>query len=130
MIVVDASVVVLALGEDTADGARVRARLLGEQLTAPEIIDLEVMAAWRRLVQRGLLPARRAAEAVRDLSLFPMQRAPHRPLLPRCWELRDTVTVYDAAYVALAEALGVPLITTDGRLSRASGPHCTLELIT
>jgi len=130
VIVVDASVVVLALGEDTADGARVRARLLGEQLTAPEIIDLEVMAAWRRLVQRGLLPARRAAEAVRDLSLFPMQRAPHRPLLPRCWELRDTVTVYDAAYVALAEALGVPLITTDGRLSRASGPHCTLELIT
>ncbi len=130
MIVVDASVVVLALGEDTADGARVRARLLGEQLTAPEIIDLEVMAAWRRLVQRGLLPARRAAEAVRDLSLFPMQRAPHRPLLARCWELRDTVTVYDAAYVALAEALGVPLITTDGRLSRATGPRCAVDLIT
>lgn len=127
---VDASVVVLALGEDTAAGARVRARLLGEQLTAPEIIDLEVMAAWRRLVQRGLLPARRAAEAVRDLSLFPVQRAPQRPLLARCWELRDTVTVYDAAYVALAEALGVFLITTDGRLSRATGPRCAVELIT
>lgn len=127
---VDASVVVLALGEDTAAGARVRPKLLGEQLTAPEIIDLEVMAAWRRLVQRGLLPARRAAEAVRDLSLFPVQRAPHRPFLARCWELRDTVTVYDAAYVALAEALGVPLITTDGRLSRATGPRCAVDLIT
>ena len=68
MIVVDASVVVLALAEDTAEGARVRQRLLAEQLTAPEIVDLEVMAAWRRLVQHGLLrdhqrPARRVVPA-------------------------------------------------------------------
>ena len=129
MIVVDASVVVLALAEDTAEGARVRQRLLAEQLTAPEIVDLEVMAAWRRLVHRGLLPARRAAEAVRDLALFPLQRAPHRPLLTRCWELRDTVTVYSAAYLALAEALGAPLLTADARLPRASGPRCTVELL-
>jgi len=129
VIVVDASIVVLALGADTADGARARQRLLGERLTAPEIVDLEVMAAWRRLVQRGLLSARRAADAVRDLALFPVQRAPHRPLVTRCWELRDTVTVYDAAYVALAEALGVPLLTTDARLSRARGPRCTVELL-
>ena len=130
MIVVDASVVVLALGEDAADGTRMRARLLEEQLTAPEIIDVEVIAAWRRLVQRGQLADGRAAEAVRDLSLLPVQRAPHQPLLERCWELRDTVTVYDAAYVALAEAFDVPLITADGRLSRSSGLRCAVELIT
>lgn len=129
MIVVDAGIVVLALGEDTVAGARVRARLLGEQLAAPEIVDVEVVAAWRRLVQRGLLPARRASDAVRDLALLPMQRAPHRPLLSRCWELRDAVTVYDAAYVALAEALGVPLLTADARLSRAHWPRCTVELL-
>jgi predicted nucleic acid-binding protein len=130
VIVVDASVVVLALGEDAADGTRMRARLLEEQLTAPEIIDVEVIAAWRRLVQRGQLADGRAAEAVRDLSLLPVQRAPHQPLLERCWELRDTVTVYDAAYVALAEAFDVPLITADGRLSRSSGLRCAVELIT
>lgn len=125
---VDASVV-LALGEDTADGAGVHARLLGERLSAPEIIDLEAIAAWRRLVQRGLLANSRAAEAVRHLSLLPVQRAPHRPLLARCWELRDTVTVYDAAYVALAELLEAPLVTRDARLAGAPGNRAEVRLV-
>lgn len=130
MIVVDASVVVLALGEDTAAGLRLRTRLRSESLAAPELLDLEVLAAWRRMVQRGLLPITRAEAAVADLAEFPLRRASHAPLLDRCWQLRETVTAYDAAYVALAEALDVPLLTADGRLARASGPRCAVELVT
>lgn len=130
MIVVDASVVVLSLGEDTAAGLRLRTRLRLESLAAPKLLDLEVLAAWRRMVQRGLLPLTRAASAVADLAELPVRRASHRPLLDRCWQLRDTVTAYDAAYVALAEALEVPLLTADGRLARASGPRCSVELVT
>src|ERR1035441_4222389 len=59
----------------------------------------------------------------------PAQRAPHRPLLPRCWELRDNLTIYDAAYVALAEALHATLLTGDRRLARAPGPQCPIEIL-
>lgn len=130
MIVTDASAIVLALGEDTAAGARTRERLRGEQLAAPELLDLEVLAGLRRLVQRGLLPLPRAAAALRDLARLPVHRVQHALLLARCWELRDTVTPYDAAYVAAAEALGLPLLTADARLARASGPRCTFEVLT
>lgn len=129
LIDIDASVVVVALGEDTKAGALTRERLAREQLVAPEILDLEVLSTWRRLSRRGLLPLGRAAKAVADLSRLPVQRAPHRPLLGRCWELRDTVTVYDAVYLALAEALAVPLLTADARLARAGGPRCTVEIL-
>jgi predicted nucleic acid-binding protein len=72
--------------------------------------------------------ARRARLALDDLAALPARRAPHRPLLPRCWELRDNLTVYDAAYVALAEALKATLLTGDRRLARASGPKCPIEI--
>lgn len=67
--------------------------------------------------------------ALGDLAAVPVRRAPHLPLLSRCWELRESITIYDAAYVALAEALGVVLLTADTRLSRAPGPRCTIEVI-
>jgi predicted nucleic acid-binding protein len=73
------------------------------------------------------MDARRAALALADLTAMPLRRAPHRALLGRCWELRDNLTVYDAAYVALAEALDVTLLTGDGRLARATGPRCRIE---
>ena len=60
---------------------------------------------------------------------MPLQRAPHLPLLSRCWELRANLTCYDAAYVALAELLGVTLVTADGRLARAKGLACRVELL-
>lgn len=75
------------------------------------------------------MPVRRAELAIQDLLAMPLDRAAHQPLLARCWELRDNVTVYDAAYVALAEALGLPLVTADGRLARAPGPRCPIELL-
>ena len=129
VIVADASVLAVALGDDGPDGDHARARLRGERLTAPELVDLEVISVWRRQVRAGEVDARRAALALADLAALPLRRAAHRPLLARCWDLRENLTVYDAAYVALAEALDVTLLTGDGRLSRAAGPHCHIEVL-
>lgn len=129
MLVVDASVLVVALADDGEDGDRVRARLAGTTLAAPQLIDLEVLSVLRRSVAAGAVPPRRAELALADLEDLPMQRAPHAPLLARCWELRSNVTPYDAAYVALAEALAAPLLTTDARLTRAPGIRCAVELL-
>jgi predicted nucleic acid-binding protein len=129
LIVVDASVVAPALGDDGADGDRARTRLRGERLAAPHLIDLEVVSVWRRQAAAGLMDARRADLALQDLADLPLKRAAHEALIDRCWQLRHNMTIYDAAYVALAEALDVPLVTSDRRLQRASGSLCTIELI-
>jgi predicted nucleic acid-binding protein len=129
VIVVDASVLATSLGDDGPDGDQARARLRGERLTAPELVDLEVVSVWRRQIKTGAMDVRRAALALADLGAMPLRRAPHRPLMTCCWELRDNLTVYDAAYVALAEALGVLLLTGDGRLAKATGPTCTIEVL-
>lgn len=83
----------------------------------------------RRLAAAGALDARRADLALRDLVDTPLRRAPHRPLLARCWQLRHSLTSDDAAYVALAEALEVTLVTADVRLSRAPGLRCEVDLL-
>lgn len=127
MIVVDASVLVTALADDGDDGDQVRARLRDERLTAPHLIDLEVASAWRRLAAAGDLDDRRARLALDDLHALRLERVPHRPLIPRCWELRDNLTMYDAAYVALAESLDVTLVTADARLATAPGIRCEVE---
>ena len=129
MIVVDASVLSVALGDDGIDGAAARAAIAGETLTAPELLDLEVLSVWRRQVAAGRMSPDRAELALADLFAIPLRRAPHRPLMDRCWELRETVTTYDAAYVALAETLAVPLLTADARLSRVPGLRCQVDLL-
>ena len=67
--------------------------------------------------------------ALDDLEALRLDRVPHRPLLQRCWELRDNVTVYDAAYIAVAEILDATLVTADQRLTKAAGTMCTFELL-
>jgi predicted nucleic acid-binding protein len=129
VIVVDASVVAVALADDGHDGDHARHRLRGERLTAPDLVDLETASVWRRQVREGFMDTRRAALALTDLAALPLQRASHRALLNRCWELRENVTIYDASYVALAEALGVTLLTGDRRLARATGPRCQIEVL-
>jgi predicted nucleic acid-binding protein len=129
VIVVDASVLAVALGDDGTDGQHARERLADETLVAPELVDLEVVSVWRRQVAAKLMGARRVAGAVADLADLPLHRSSHQPLLHRIWELRHVVTPYDAAYIALAEALNVVLLTADTRLSRASGVHCEIETI-
>ena len=129
MIVADASVLVATAADDGADGDRARVRLRGQVLVAPELVDLEVSSVLRRLSLSGRLPVRRAEAALADLVDLPLQRAPHLPLLPRCWSLRHSLSVYDASYVALAEALDCVLLTADGKLSRAPGLRCTVDVL-
>lgn len=130
MLVIDASVLAVALLDDGQDGDTVRDRLRGEQLAAPALIDLEVASVWRGLARGGHLDPRRVRLALDDLQELPLQRVEHTSLLWRCWELRDNLTIYDAAYVALAEALQAPLLTGDRRLARSTGPRCTIEVVT
>jgi predicted nucleic acid-binding protein len=129
VLVIDASICVVALSDDSQAGDRARRRLRDENLAAPELIDLEVASVLRKLVSTGLVPARRADLALADLISLPMDRARHQPLLPRVWQLRGNVSAYDAAYVALAEAIDVPLLTADTRLAAAPGPRCVIELL-
>lgn len=129
MIVVDASVLAPALGDDGPDGDQARDRLRGELLVAPELVDLEVLSVFRRLQVQGRLPLRRAELALSDLAVLPLRRVRHRPLLGRCWALRANLTVYDACYVALAEQLGTLLLTADARLRMAPGIRCDVEVL-
>lgn len=128
MLVVDPSVLAVALTDDGMDGDAARERLRGEDLVAPELLDLEVGSVLRGHVLAGSIEAKRADLALQDLAAMPMRRAPHLPLLQRCWGLRENLTIYDASYVALAEALDVVLLTGDRRLARASGPRCQIEV--
>lgn len=129
MIVVDASVLVTALVDDADEGRRVRARLAGEVLVAPELVDLEVASVARRHVLRGELLVDRARQALDDLAALPLRRVAHRPLLDRVWELRHHLTAYDAAYVTVAELFEIPLLTGDARLAAAPGLRCPVELL-
>jgi len=130
VLVIDASVLATSLIGDDDAGPRVRARLRGERLLAPELIDLEVMSTLRGLVRGGKLDVAVAAAAVQDLAEHPLLRASHQPLLSRCWELRHNVSSYDAAYVALAEVFSSTLVTSDARLATAPGIRCQVELVT
>jgi predicted nucleic acid-binding protein len=129
VLVIDASVLVLVVGADGADGDRARERVRGERLAAPDLVDAEVLSVLRRGERAGLLIAGRAVLAIDDLLEIPLQRHGHRQLVRRCWELRANVTAYDATYVALAELLDATLLTADQRLARAPGTRCPVELL-
>jgi predicted nucleic acid-binding protein len=123
-------VLAVALADDGEDGDAARARLARDpELHAPHLVDLEVLSVLRRQAGAGLLNARRASLALQDLVSLPVTRYPHVPFAPRVWELRGNLTPYDAAYVALAEALGCVLVTADARLARAPGTHCAVEVV-
>ena len=129
VLVVDASVLTPALADDGEDGDIARHRLRGAALAAPELVDLEVTSVIRGLARSGALDERRAGFALADLLDLPLQRAPHAPLIARCWELRENLSIYDAAYVALAEALDVPLVTADTRVAKAPGVQCEIDVV-
>jgi predicted nucleic acid-binding protein len=129
VIVTDAGVLVAVFVDDGFWGDTARARLQGEELAAPELVDLEVMSALRGLLRVGKVDERRAGEALADLRDLSLHRASHRELVTRCWWLRDNLSVNDASHVALAGVLGVTLVTTDARLSRVPQIMCEVEVL-
>ncbi len=130
MIVIDASAMLEVLLVTPA-AVRILDRVFSpaESLHAPELLDLEVTQVLRRYCAAGDLSPERASQALADLADLAVTRYPHPPFVPRIWELRHNVTAYDAAYVALAEALAAPLLTRDVRLAKAPGHKATIELI-
>jgi predicted nucleic acid-binding protein len=129
MLVVDASCLVDVL-IGTARGEPIRRRMdADDDHVAPHVVDVEVFGVIRREYQAGRLDHTAATQAVADLADWRGERFDHRALLERAWELRETVRGPDAMYVALAEALGTTLLTTDGRLAAAPGPTCPIEVV-
>lgn len=129
MLVVDASVLAPAVADSGRDGQRLRRRLRGEAVAGPDLLRIEAASVLRRHAAGGQLDPEQAAAALEDLLDFPIAVFPTAPLLLRAWELRQNLTMYDGCYVALAEVLGGPLVTADGRLARAPGLRCNVEVV-
>lgn len=128
MIVVDSAAVVDALAavEGTEE---LRAYLVAEELHAPTLLDFEVVSALRGLAPGGHLSAARAGDLLTDFDDLPVQRWPcANGLRWRVFQLRNTVSAYDAAYLPLAEALECPLLTRDSRLARSIGHAVHIEV--
>jgi predicted nucleic acid-binding protein len=129
VIVLDASAAIEWLLQSPA-GVRIDKRIFSpsQSLHAPHLLDVEVAQVLRRYVREKTITEQRGEEALEDLGNLPLNRYPHDFLLPRVWELRATLTAYDAVYVALAELLDAPLLTCDGRIASAPGHYASIEV--
>jgi predicted nucleic acid-binding protein len=129
VIVIDTSAVVELLTSSDELGEGVRVAVAGEKLVAPHFIDLEFSSVLRGLVLGRKLDQAKANQALESLLQSNIDRYQHTWYLPRIWELRANMTPYDASYVALAEALQVPLLTVDCKFERTPGPKCKIVTI-
>lgn len=127
-LVVDASAIVAALVDGGPVGAWVTSRIRGERLVAPHLMPVEVANVLRRAELAGAVSADVAALAHDDLMHLPVDLAPYAPFAARIWELRTSMTAYDAWYVSMAEATDAPLVTIDRRLAAAHGAQCRIEV--
>ena len=129
MLVADASAIVEILMA-TPVGFAIEERLFGsrESVAAPHLLDVEVLHVIRRFNQANQLTAARAEQALDDLGALAITRYGHELLRPAMWRLRNNLTAYDAAYVALAELLDAPIVTCDARLARSRGHAATFRL--
>jgi predicted nucleic acid-binding protein len=128
VIVVDTSAVLsILLGRPGIPGLAERVRSDGD-LHTPHLLDVEFQHALARLARTGAISDDRASDALTDFADMTIVRYPHVPLADRMWALRPNLTAYDAAFVALAEILAVPLITCDARLARAPGHRAAVEV--
>ena len=125
MIVVDASAALSGI----LNAGPARNALAAEQLHAPHLIDPEVASGLRRQVAAGQMSAADGWTALDTWRRLGLIRYPVVALLDRVWELRESVSAYDATYVALAERLGCALMSADGKLSRAPGTRCPITVV-
>jgi len=126
--VVDASALVLATTGKSEDARALRARLPEMRRHAPHLVDAEVGNVLRRHARAGLISMAEASAALRSLRALVQHRYPHvGPLAELAWQYRDSLSFYDALYVALAVRLGVPLLSADARLAKAG--YCPVELV-
>lgn len=131
MIVADASVVAdyLLGGSSPAGDALARAFTDHEAVCAPHLLDVEVPQVLRRYARRGEIGEDLAPMLVRELTELPISRYEHRALLARAFELRASATMYDAVYLALAEALEAPLLTADAALGEVPGSTAVVDVL-
>ncbi len=129
MIVLDASASVDWLLQ-TSVGRLIEQRIYTgtQSLHAPHLLDVEVAHVLRRMVRESLITERRASQAISDLMALRLTRYPHSVFLPQIWRHRNNLSAYDAAYLALAEELGAPLLTRDARLAAAPGHNAKVEV--
>lgn len=129
MLVVDASAI-LELLKGSLRGQRLLDRYTKpEEFHAPHLLDAEVLAGLRRWTLTAGLEARQADERLAIYQDLSIRRHAHGVFLQRAWELRPNLSAYDALYVAVAEGLGAPLVTADGRLGRAPGHEAAIEVL-
>lgn len=126
----DASALLHALADEKSSGERVRERLdEDDDQHAPQVVKAESLSGLRRLAAAGEVTPPKAVAISHRIARAEIETYPAEAFIPRIWELRHNLSVHDAWYVALAEALEVPLVTTDGRLARTPGIVCEVELI-
>jgi predicted nucleic acid-binding protein len=128
MVVIDGSALVVAVADTTERGAAARVRLT-QGAVAPHLVDAEVGQGVRGLVLRGLISAEQGERSMAAAEQLVTDRYPHPPFRSRAWELRSNVSYYDGLYVALAEHLGLTLVTADVKLANATGPDCEMDLV-
>lgn len=126
--VIDASVIVKLVLEQSEAGESIALRLASSELHAPEHLSVEVMNALRRLRIAGAIGETEARLGLAGYWSLAITTWPLEILADRTWQLGSNLNCYDAAYVALAEHLRAPLLTADARLARASGPTCDIEV--
>jgi predicted nucleic acid-binding protein len=127
-VVVDSSTVVAALVATGTHGDWAEELVAAHSLYAPELVLVEVTNVLRRLELSNRITTPEASAAQGDLMQLDLELFPFEPFAERIWELRQSVTSYDAWYVAMAEAFDFPLATLDGRLAKSNGPKCEFLL--
>ncbi len=125
-VVLDSSAIVALLTDAGPMGDWVAANLEGATLAAPSLAPFEAANVLRRQLLLSAIDETEASLAHQDLVELSIELWPYPTLAERAWQLRANVTVYDAAYVALAELLGAPVVTLDARLGRSAGPRCPI----
>lgn len=128
MIVLDSSVA-LEILLNTPLGMRCAGRVFGQTRHAPHLIDLEILNALCRFTRLGRIEDAEAAIMLDTFRKLAIERHAHADLAERIWELRDSMSAHDGAFVALAEILDAPLLTCDARLSRSHGHRARIALM-